>query len=312
MHLIKKLKKLLLISLISFGTLELISKYLLGFGDPVLYKMHPTIEYEMLPSQKVRRFHRDIFINSESMRSNELDKKKKSNTTRILIYGDSVIFGGSLVDQEDLATQLLYKRLNDKDSRYEIANISAGSWGPGNWLAHLKERGNFKADKVILVLNTDDWKDNPNFNSLNCTLSSPTKKPYFALTEIFYRYFYQKISNYRVRMSKKENCMEKKYTKYKGLEDLDEFFDILKNMKVPITLIQFWDSEELIAGEPKFGYELIRKLAYENNIRVISTQDYFNNCSEDPKYLFTDYIHPFTKLGQKCLSYVFEDAVKDF
>ena len=57
-------------------------------------------------------------------------------------------------------------------------------------------------------------------------------------------------------------------------------------MKVPITLIQFWDSEELIAGEPKFGYELIRKLAYENNIRVISTQDYFNNCSEDPKYLF--------------------------
>ena len=161
MHLIKTLKKLLLISLISFGTLELISKYLLGFGDPVLYKMHPTIEYEMVPSQKVRRFHRDIFINSESMRSNELDKKKKSNTTRILIYGDSVIFGGSLVDQEDLATQLLYKRLNDKDSRYEIANISAGSWGPGNWLAHLKERGNFNADKVILVLNTDDYKDNP-------------------------------------------------------------------------------------------------------------------------------------------------------
>ena len=65
-------------------------------------------------------------------------------------------------------------------------------------------------------------------------------------------------------------------------------------------------------SKAKFGYELIKNLAKENNLKVISTRDYFKKCSEDPKYLFTDYIHPFTKLGQKCLSYVLEDAVKNF
>ena len=29
---------------------------------------------------------------------------------------------------------------------YEIGNVSAGSWGPGNWLAQIKERGIYEAD----------------------------------------------------------------------------------------------------------------------------------------------------------------------
>ena len=45
----------------------------------------------------------------------------------------------------------------------------------------------------IIRINLDGSvpKDNPHFNSLKCTLSSPTKKPKLAISELFIRYFYR-------------------------------------------------------------------------------------------------------------------------
>ena len=147
-------KVFLFLLLIPFS--ELFVRFILGIGDPILFKGHPTIEYEQLPSQKVKVFHNKIFINSLGMRSDELVFPKE-NKKRILIYGDSIIFGGNLLSNSRLATTLLEKKLNRFKENYEIANISSGSWGPGNWLAHIKERGLYNADHVLLVINSNDF-----------------------------------------------------------------------------------------------------------------------------------------------------------
>ena len=306
---LKNLYKFTFYLILIFSSFEIIARYIIGLGDPPLYVSHPTIEYEMAPSQKLKRFHRNIFINSLGMRSDELSKHKVKK--RVLVYGDSILWGGSLIDQKNIATEILKRNLNKKVNNFEVANISAGSWGPGNWLAHIKERGTYNADQIIIVVSSDDWKDNPHYNSLKCTLNSPTEKPKLAVSELFIRYFYSKISNYNSRMFEKLDCKEKIYPSNKGLNDLQEFFTVVLKNEIPIIVIQFWDRDEFISEKTKLGYSLVKDLAKKNNVPTIDTISFFKKCSSNPNKLFTDYIHPFTKLGQSCLAGVLENALKD-
>lgn len=308
---LKNLYKFILYLGLIFFSSEIIARYIIGLGDPPLYISHPTIEYEMMPSQNVKRFHRRIYINSLGMRSDELSNHKDKNKKRVLVYGDSILWGGSLINQKNLATEVLKRNLNKRVNKFEVANISAGSWGPGNWLAHLKERGTYNSDQILILISSDDWKDNPHFNSLKCTLSSPTEKPKLAINELFIRYFYSKISNYKSRMFEKLDCKEKIYPSNKGLNDLQEFFTIILKNKIPITVIQFWDRDEFINEKTKLGYSLVKDLANKNNVSTIDTLPFFKKCSSNPNDLFTDDIHPFTKLGQSCLAKVLEYALKN-
>ena len=117
-----------LISIFIFGLfIEIFAKYILGLGNPPISMEHRTIEYEFVPNQDLRRFHKKIKINSMGMRSNEFSKH--SNKKRILVYGDSVIWGGSLTDQKNLSTEILKQLLKKNNYNFEVGNISAGSWG---------------------------------------------------------------------------------------------------------------------------------------------------------------------------------------
>ena len=309
------MKKLFYI-LCFFILFEIFCRYVIGLGNPIILKRHPSIEYELVPNQKVNRFHRQIKINSEGMRSDDLKIIKDPKDIRVLIFGDSIIWGGSLISQNNLGTELLReKKFNNRS--LEIANISAGSWGPGNWLAFINERGLYDADIVILVISSHDWNDSPDFLYRNFI----EKKPFTATNEFFMRYLFPKINtsfqNLKSLYRRNPNPLNKNISakeigniKGKGLDDLSEFIDFVKESKAKLAIVQFWDKEEFIYETPKKGNLLIKKVIKEKNIPNIQSVDNFKKCSNNHKDLFTDSIHPFTKLGQKCLSETIFDAIK--
>ena len=109
---------------------EVISQKIIGLGTPPLYVSYEGMDYKLKPNQDIFRFRNRVVINNASMRSSgNIQNMPEPGKSRILIFGDSVLFGGSQMDQEDIATSLLGKKLKNK---YEIFNVSAGSWGPGN------------------------------------------------------------------------------------------------------------------------------------------------------------------------------------
>lgn len=164
---------------------ELALRYGLGLGDPPLYEPHPTIEYVMKPGI-YRRFGNRITVNSMGMRSPEsVVHPAKPNVRRVLVIGDSIVNGGSLTDDDDLATSLLERRLS-AETPIAFGNVSAGSWGPENWLAFLHERGTFQAEFAVLVINDGDATDVPTFAPLGP--DHPISKPPLALWEAMVRY----------------------------------------------------------------------------------------------------------------------------
>ena len=117
---------------------EIFARYYLGLGTPPLSITHQKIEYMFKPNQDVKRFGNHIIINQYGMRTAPFAVHKADGEFRIMVFGDSVLNGGNQTDHAALATTILHEKLSVAKQRVVVGNISAGSWGPGNWLAYAK------------------------------------------------------------------------------------------------------------------------------------------------------------------------------
>lgn len=170
---------IVLFGLLGLIVLELFARWGLGLGTPVLYIAHPTIDYVVTPNQDVSRFGNRQIYNAQSMRSPSLDTL--NGRQLVLVFGDSVLNGGALTDQKDLATT------RATDQHYFFGNVSAGSWGPGNHRAWMDVHGLLGATTVLFVFNSYDLDHQPAFRPLN-TNTHPTRPPLMASGELITRY----------------------------------------------------------------------------------------------------------------------------
>jgi hypothetical protein len=136
-------------------------------GDKLLYSAHPEIEYVPQPNQAVQQRGIDMRTNAWGMRSGQVSEQKPAEAYRLLVVGDSVVFGHTNIQHAALATTLLSDAELRDGRRLQALNVSASSWGPGNMLAWLELNGTFNSDTAILVLSTHDLEDNRTFGPLD-------------------------------------------------------------------------------------------------------------------------------------------------
>lgn len=183
---IKKGVVIVPILLVLFFITEFIMRHSMGFCDSPLYVANEKYEYICAPNQDRHRFGHHIYFNSFSQRSDEPDSSK----IIVLGLGDSVINGGVLTNNEDLATTLA------GNSRIQILNISAGSWGPDNCAAYLAENGTFNAKMILLVVSSHDAYDNMTFEPVvGIHESFPDRQYLSAIVELFDRYVIRWFKN---------------------------------------------------------------------------------------------------------------------
>ena len=85
---------------------ELFLRYQYGFLSTPLYVSDPDYEYIYAPNQDVWRFGNHVKTNEFSLRN---DPILPTDTTVILLTGDSVVLGGSMTDNDSLASTLIRK-----------------------------------------------------------------------------------------------------------------------------------------------------------------------------------------------------------
>ena len=154
----------------------------------MLYHSSPTYEYIAQPNQHRYRFFSHIDYNSYSQRSEEPDSTKKI----VLGLGDSVIFGGTMLDQDSIATSLF-----SKETGMQMLNISSGSWGPDNCAAYLKEKGTFGAKAMVLVCSSHDAFDiMSHVPVVGIYPNYPDKQYKLAIWEVIDRYLMPRIKVY--------------------------------------------------------------------------------------------------------------------
>lgn len=158
---------------------------LLGFGRPPLLIEDRRMEYRFQPNQTLSRFGRRIAINSWGMRSPQLEPQPSPGRRRLLVLGDSIVWGGAETDQANIAVSRLQRQLGPS---WELANLATPSWGPANWLGAIESFGLFGAQQMLLVISSHDATDDPSYAPLDANPNTPTRNPPLALLELWQRY----------------------------------------------------------------------------------------------------------------------------
>ena len=159
---------------------ECICRFVFGFGNAPLFQSDKDYEYIAQPNQDRYRFLCHYKTNSYCQRSEEPDSTRK----RVLGLGDSVLYGGTWMDQDSLATTLF-----TEETGVQMLNISCGSWGPDNCAAYLQKHGTFGASAMFLVCSSHDAYDVMTFQPVVGVYDNYPDRQYIsALLEMIDRY----------------------------------------------------------------------------------------------------------------------------
>ncbi len=168
---------------------ELVLRFVFGLGHPLLYQADSACGYLPKPNQHIHRFFCTNDINAAGMRSNAIISPKPPGEFRVLMVGDSVLYGMTHVDQSKITTSILARELPDQLHRpVEVLNASAGGWAVENEVGYLRSRGTFDADAVIFVLNGYDLTQPFNDAVPGVELTVPARDPPLAIWEAWDRY----------------------------------------------------------------------------------------------------------------------------
>ena len=278
--------------------LEFTLRFAFGFCDALLYQSSDNYEYIAQPNQNRHRFGAHIHYNSYSQRNEEPD----SIRVKILGLGDSVIFGGTWMDQDSLATTLF-----SNETGMQMLNISAGSWGPDNCAAYLKEKGTFGTKAMILVCSSHDAYDVMSFTPVVGFYPTYPERQYrLAIVELMDRYLMPRVRSFFLKQKQRldpdaavVNKMSQKFVAKKSLL-FNPGFDQLKNMAdslhIPFGVYLHAETGELMQGSyNEMGYEIM-EWAEKNGVPLMKGMDRGENES-----MYKDMIHLNGK-GQKHLA----------
>ena len=145
--------------------LELGLRFGLGLGDPPLVVRDTEVEYRLLPSASYRRFGNRIEINRFGMRGPDHAASAGETERRVLLIGDSVVYGNHSLDQPDTIGVQLTDHLAALPPLAGCTPLAmaaaASSWGPVNQAAFLADIGLLETDLALLLVSAHDLYDTP-------------------------------------------------------------------------------------------------------------------------------------------------------
>ncbi|MBY0112533.1 MAG: hypothetical protein K2Y21_06905 [Phycisphaerales bacterium] len=287
---------------------ELLARFALGLGDPPLFQKDDTIEYVLKPGT-YHRFGHAIHINQWSQRSPEIEAKKSDpNELRVLVIGDSVVNGGALLDDSQIATSLLESSLRTKLARpVRVLNISAGSWGPQNELAYLEKFGAFDANAIVVVWSSHDAWDVPRFDGLR--EDQPEQRPPLAVGELITRYALP-----RLRRSTASAPAPTDNDFDQAMQSAIDLIAFARSRNLPIAIV-LHETRGEIEGKADTdqsldrGRRLLNDMITTTGIPLSLTRTHLAPALAKGEAVFQDDIHP-TASGQKLLAECLEQAVR--
>lgn len=289
----------LLLLLLAFVVGELVLRYVFGFCDALLYRQSDKYEYIAQPNQDRHRFGAYIHYNSFSQRNGEPDSTK----LRVLGLGDSVLFGGTWMDQDSLASTLF-----SDETGTQMLNISSGSWGPDNCAAYLKEKGTFGANAMILVCSSHDAYDVMTYVPVVGVVPTyPDRQYKLAWTELIDRYLVPRIrmmfgktevkldpDEQVVKNSEFKNTVRQKSSSFNN--GFVQLLDISQKKNIPMAIYLHAENDEISAGRYNEMGQKIIEWAAEHDVCLIEGLK-----AGETENMYHDKIH-FNEAGQRFLA----------
>ena len=200
------------LSLVILGLVLLISGELIlrafGFGNAVLYTPDDMAGFFPAANQDVYRLGGRVITNEFGMRAPPYAREKPAGVFRILMLGDSTLYGGQYVHQNELYARLLEKNLGQvrPNQEVQVLNMGVNGWGPFNKLGFVEKFGTFGADVCVISLPVDDFR-RPKIHMWDTPYFRASAPPRLAYEEVLYHLNWRRRSRSQ-RMSPDEKAQQ--------------------------------------------------------------------------------------------------------
>jgi hypothetical protein len=235
---------------------------LYGFGNTILYQVDPDIGYYPEPEANLVRYGGRVSTNQFGMRSPEIARNKPPGRFRIFMIGDSTLYGGSYVDQEDLYAARLQKELEKAlplPGKVEVLAMGCNGWGPFHERGYVKHYPDaFQADLAIVHLPIDDV-NRPLYGLMEVPFFAVQAPPRIALEEVASHLFWR----YRAGRAGKDAAWEAKQAP-RGIHEYGLLADDLARAGAEVMFFV------LPSKDPGFGRaETVRYVAWRRQLEAV-------------------------------------------
>lgn len=242
-----------------------------GLGKPLVFNYNESYAYQLVPNQSTTRLFKTLSTNSLGLRGGAVQKGKNS----ILKIGDSVINGGERVADSELSSEQLSEMLKD---RWQVLNVSCGSWGPENQRKFLIEHPELKADIALVYISSHDYSDSIGvYSPVGWTTDYPEEKPPFAIWELLESFIFNTVWF----PTERRKCIEDNQGK-SAISDLIAYLSIQTDK---IHFVIHPTVKEIEEGAYNWKGEEIIKILEQHKI------SYTANLREMEKAMYRDDIH---------------------
>ena len=267
----------------------------IGFGDPILYENKQN--YYPKYNQNVTRLNKSkVIINNFGMRTN-YNWNNTINSKKIIFFGDSVLFGGSYIDNSELFSEKLCSM---------ISNSICGNYGVNGYrVENLKLRisevkDKFEFDHLIIVVSESiqmgqsKFQEFPFYEQFNFKIFKSTRE---ILNHILFKY--NLMDNYHKKIK-----IIKKKSNHNNIGDLISILNEISNSKTKVKIIILPTLENLNRGKiKKHFFENINS----NQIKVFNMFDNFKTINYEELYFNNAHLN---KKGHDYFAKIIYDTIK--
>lgn len=229
------LRRVLIAVTVALVIVEVGLRWGVGLGDPPIAVLDEQVEYRLVPSTDYTRWGNQISINRHGLRGPDIDVRAEPNGRRVLLIGDSIVYGTHFLDQAETISARLEVHLSKNprltDCRPQAIAMGVSSWGPVNQAAFLARSGTFNASVAIILVSAHDLYDVPRGDGADI-LPYRERPSYTAIGDAFTIVIERLIRRDTVPVqgffSRAEN---------NTIEALDWIAATLANENIPLTLV---------------------------------------------------------------------------
>jgi len=304
----KKNLLLLITSTIVILLIIEVSLRIYGLGNPIIYEKSLLWGYSPLPNQKSKRFkNATVSINEDGLRTS----KKFTNANKIIFYGDSVTYGGSYIDDNEIFSEITCKKLNIIAELYSCGNAGVNAYGIKNIIQRTKNyEKKFPNHQIIITIIEGDFYRN--FSQINSQpyFTKPIRNPLKGTTELTLHVLDIIRNNQRFEEMKKNNDNYDNIEIKESINKLVDFYKISKKNNISIKVIWSPALEDFSGNKIKYkNNQIFNFLRKEIKNDFIDMGGIIEELNIDINKIYYDGIH-LSKFGHNIYGEIIAKIIK--
>ena len=304
----KKNLLLLITSTIIMLLIIEVSLRIYGLGNPIIYEKSLLWGYSPLPNQKSKRFkNATVSINEDGLRTS----KKFTNANKIIFYGDSVTYGGSYIDDNEIFSEITCKKLNIIKELYSCGNAGVNAYGIKNIIQRTKNyEKKFPNHLIIITIIEGDFYRN--FSQINSQpyFTKPIRNPLKGTTELTLHVLDIIRNNQRFEEMKKNNDNYDNIEIKEIINKLVDFYKISKKNNISIKVIWSPALEDFSGNKIKYkNNQIFNFLRKEIKNDFIDMGAIIEELNIDINKIYYDGIH-LSKFGHNIYGEIIAKIIK--